>query len=112
MRQETRGQSDMAADIILWLILKLKENWLLHISISGIVWFIPVFHLQGKTIFKNYYHKIEFRPNLAKMLEKRSKEETEHAEKLAQFQLERDGSIWAGRPLPNIGKNDIIFGMI
>ena len=45
-----------------------------------------------------------FRPNLAKMLEKRSKEETEHAEKLAQFQLERDGSIWSGRPLPNIGK--------
>ena len=26
------------------------------------------------------------------------------AEKLAQFQLERDGSIWSGRPLPNIGK--------
>jgi len=45
-----------------------------------------------------------FRPNLAKMLEKRSKEETEHAEKLAQFQLERDGSIWSGRPLPNTGK--------
>ena len=36
------------------------------------------------------------------MLEKRSKEETEHAEKLAKFQLERDGTIWSGRPLSNI----------
>merc|ERR1711917_41272 len=40
-------------------------------------------------------------PNLAKMLMKKSKEETEHAENLAKFQLERDGTIWAGNSLPN-----------
>merc|ERR1712126_742256 len=40
-------------------------------------------------------------PNLAKMLMKKSKEETEHAENLAKFQLERDGTIWAGNALPN-----------
>ena len=45
-----------------------------------------------------------FSPNLAKMLMKKSKEETEHAENLAKFQLERDGTIWAGNALPNTGK--------
>ena len=38
------------------------------------------------------------------MLMKKSKEETEHAENLAKFQLERDGTIWAGNALPNTGK--------
>merc|ERR1711917_190148 len=32
---------------------------------------------------------------------KKSKEETKHAENLAKFQLERDGTIWAGNALPN-----------
>ena len=36
------------------------------------------------------------------MFAKKSKEETKHAEALAKFQLERDGTIWAGNPLPNI----------
>ena len=35
---------------------------------------------------------------------KKSKEETEHAENLAKFQLERDGTIWAGNALSNTGK--------
>ena len=38
------------------------------------------------------------------MLMKKSKEETEHAENLAKFQLERDGTIWAGNALSNTGK--------
>ena len=49
--------------------------------------------------------EIYLSPNLAKMLMKKSKEETEHAEHLAKFQLERDGTIWAGNSLPNTGKN-------
>ena len=40
---------------------------------------------------------------------KKSKEETEHAENLAKFQLERDGTIWAGNALPNTGKKSFIM---
>ena len=47
-------------------------------------------------------------PNLAKMLMKKSKEETEHAENLAKFQLERDGTVWGGNALPNTGKRHLV----
>ena len=43
------------------------------------------------------------------MLMKKSKEETEHAENLAKFQLERDGTIWAGNAVPNTGKRHFTF---